>query len=71
MKETIYRKTTVYIMQEIEFSTQEEREEKITELETDFCLDLDNMQDGGNSKYEYRYDGLEDAKKRFPFWIFD
>ncbi len=71
MKETIYRKTTVYIMQEIEFSTQEEREEKISDLETDICLDLDNMQDGGSSEYEYRYDGLEDAKERFPFWIFD
>lgn len=33
--------------------------------------DLDNMQEGGNSKYEYRYNGLDDATKRFPFWIFD
>lgn len=71
VKETIYRKVTVYIMQDIEFSTQDEREKKIAELETDICLDLDNMQEGGNSKYEYRYNGLDDATKRFPFWIFD
>ncbi len=71
MKETIFRKATIYMRQEIEFSTQEERVQKIDEVESGIYLDLNDLHYGGNSEYEYRYNGLDEAKDDFPCWMFD
>ena len=61
MKKTVYKCVTVYIKQEIEYNTEEELEEKDSELETHIQLDLDNMQDGGSSTYEYRTGFINDT----------
>lgn len=71
MKEIIYRRATVYIRQEIQYQTEEERDEKIADIEGQASLDLSNIQDGGCSEYEYRFDGFDEAREDFPHWMFE
>ena len=54
---TVYRKAVIYFRADINFTTDEELEDKISDFERNVCLDLDNAH-GGYFDYEFRYDGL-------------
>lgn len=56
---TVYRKAVVYVRADIEFTTDEELQEKIADLESNVCLDLDNAP-SGYFDYEFSYNGLEE-----------
>ena len=64
-------KTTVYFRAEIEYSDENDLQEKISEFETEVRLDLDNVNSGG---YEYTSadDGLEEVTEgKIPEWLFE
>jgi len=70
-RKTVYRKAVVYFCAEVEFTTNEDLQEKIDEFETNVCLDLDNIH-GGYYDYEFRYNGLEEIEKdNVSDWLFD
>ena len=54
---TVYRKAVIYFRADINCTTNEELEDKISDFERNVCLDLDNAH-GGYFDYEFRYDGL-------------
>lgn len=68
---TVYFKTTVYFRAEIEYSDENDLQEKIAEFETEVRLDLDNVNSGG---YEYTSadDGLEEVtEEEISDWLFE
>lgn len=54
---TVYRKAVVYFRADINFTNENDLQDKVDEFETNVCLDLDNAP-GGYFDYEFRYDGL-------------
>ena len=54
---TVYRKAVIYFRADINFTNENDLQEKIDEFEANVCLDLDNAH-GGYFDYEFRYDGL-------------
>ncbi len=53
----VFCKATIYAVKEIDDNLVGDRlEEAISDFETDMRLDIDNMQNGGNSDYSYVYD---------------
>ena len=67
MKKTVYRKATVYVKQNVEYGSDAELEE----LECRITLDVDSMQDGGCSEYDYRLGGIDSVEEAdFPYWMF-
>ena len=72
MKKTVYRKVIIYVKQEVEYGPDAELEDETEELELRIMLNVDSMQDGGCSTYEYRLGdirGVEEAD--FPHWMFE
>ena len=68
---TIYRKAVVYVRADIDFTTEEELQEKIADFETNVCLDLDNAH-SGNFDYEFSYDELSEVEAEdIPAYLFD
>ena len=68
---TVYRKAVVYVRTEIEFTDENDLQEKIDEFETNVCLDLDNAP-SGYFDYEFSYDGLSEVDEdAVPDWFVD
>jgi hypothetical protein len=68
---TVYRKAVVYVRADIEFTDENELQEKIAEFETNVCLDLDNAP-SGYFDYEFSYDGLNEVDEDdVPDYLFD
>lgn len=71
MKKTVYRSVTVYVKQTIEYESKADLADKIEELECNICLDIESMQDGGSSEYDYSIGSVDSVKKSdFPHWMF-
>lgn len=68
---TVYLKAVVYVRADIEFTDENELQEKIAEFETNVCLDLDNAP-SGYFDYEFSYDGLSEVDEDdVPDYLFD
>lgn len=71
MKKTVYRKATVYIKQDVEYGSEAELEDALKELECRITLDVDSMQDGGCSEYDYHLGDIDEVDESdFPHWLF-
>lgn len=57
---TVYHKAVVYFRADINFTNENDLQDKVDEFETNVCLDLDNAP-GGYFDYEFRYDGLTEV----------
>ena len=68
---TVYRKAVVYFRADINFTNENDLQDKVDEFETNVCLDLDNAP-GGYFDYEFRYDGLSEVDEdEVPDRLFD
>ena len=68
---TVYRKAVVYFRADINFTNENDLQDKVDEFETSVCLDLDNAP-GGYFDYEFRYDGLSEVDEdEVPDRLFD
>jgi len=68
---TVYRKAVVYFRADINFTNENDLQDKVDEFETNVCLDLDNAP-GGYFDYEFRYDGLTEVDaEEVPDRLFD
>ena len=68
---TVYLKTTVYFRAEIEYSDEDDLQEKIAEFETEVRLDMDNLNSGGYD-YSFADDGLEEVTEvEISEWLFE
>lgn len=68
---TVYLKTTVYFRAEIEYSDENDLQEKVSAFETEVRLDLNNANSGS---YDYTFvdDGLEEVfEGEIPEWLFE
>ena len=69
IRETILKKATVFFRQDIEYETEAEKLEKISEIEEQASQDLNHMQSSG-TRYDFGFDGIDEASQDFPYWIF-
>ena len=68
---TVYLKSTVYFRAEIEYSDENDLQEKISEFETEVRLDMNNANSGGYD-YSFADDGLEEViEEEIPAWLFE
>lgn len=68
---TVYLKTTVYFRAEIEYSDENDLQEKVSAFETEVRLDLDNVNSGGYD-YSFADDGFEEVTEgEIPEWLFE
>lgn len=63
MKKTVYKKVIVFVKQKIEYKDDEDLYEKSSYMEADINIDLDNMQEGGGSEYDYAYEVYDATKE--------
>ena len=68
---TVYKKAVIYFKADIAYSDSDDLKEKSDELETEICLDLDNLH-SGNFDYDFSFDGISDVSENdIPDWLFD
>lgn len=71
MVSTVYKKAVIYFKADIAFSDSDDLIKKSDQLETEICLELDNLH-SGNSDYQFSFDGISDiSEDDIPDWIFD
>ena len=68
---TVYKKAVVYFRADIEYTNNENFQEKLDNFESELCLDLDNLH-SSNFDYEFSYDGVWNiSEDDIPDWFFD